>query len=44
MQGARMQSGRSTPLASYADGYRALESTGWIAAFSTTGYPDGIFH
>jgi hypothetical protein len=43
MQGARM-SGRGTPaLAStgYPD-YRTEDKMGWLAAFSTGGYPDGI--
>ena len=36
MQGARI-SGRSTPLAGYPEG-----KMGWLAAFGTTGYPDGM--
>jgi len=40
MQGARM-SGRSTPLAGYAEPYRMEGKMGWLAAFGTAGYPDG---
>jgi hypothetical protein len=40
LQGARM-SGRSTPLAGYTEQYRMEGRMGWLAAFGTTGYPDG---
>jgi hypothetical protein len=41
MQGARM-SGRSTPLAGYPEQYRMEGKMGWLAAFGTSSYPDGI--
>jgi hypothetical protein len=40
MQGART-SGRSTPLAGYAEPYRMDGKIGWLAAFGTVTYPDG---
>jgi hypothetical protein len=42
MQGTRM-SGRSTPLAGYPEQYRMEGKMGWLAAFGSAGYPDGIF-
>ena len=35
-------SGRSTPLAGYPEQYRMEGKMGWLAAFGTGGYPDGI--
>ena len=35
-------SGRSTPLAGYPEQYRIEGKMGWLAAFGTAGYPDGI--
>jgi hypothetical protein len=40
MQGIR--SGRSTPLAGYPDHLRMEGQMGWLAAFGTSGYSDGI--
>jgi hypothetical protein len=40
MQGVRT-SGRSTPLAGYAEPYRMDGKMGWLAAFGTVTYPDG---
>ena len=40
MQGVRT-SGRSTPLAGYAEPYRMEGKMGWLAAFGTSTYPDG---
>ena len=35
-------SGRNTPLAGYPEQYRVEGKMGWLAAFGTAGYPDGI--
>ena len=35
-------SGRSTPLAGYPEQYRMEGKMGWLAAFGTSSYPDGI--
>ena len=35
-------SGRSTPLSGYPEQYRPEGRMGWLAAFGTAGYPDGI--
>jgi hypothetical protein len=40
MQGV-LTSGRSTPLAGYAEPYRMDGKMGWLAAFGTVTYPDG---
>lgn len=41
LQGNRM-SGRSTPLAGYPEQYGMEGKMGWLAAFGTAGYPDGM--
>jgi hypothetical protein len=41
MQDTRM-SGRSTPLTGYPEQYRMEGKMGWLAAFGTSGYPDGM--
>jgi hypothetical protein len=41
LQGNRM-SGRSTPLAGYPEHYGMEGKMGWLAAFGTSGYPDGM--
>jgi hypothetical protein len=35
-------SGRSTPLAGYPEQYGMEGKIGWLAAFGTAGYPDGM--
>jgi hypothetical protein len=35
-------SGRSTPLAGYPEQYGMEGNMGWLAAFGTAGYPDGM--